>query len=612
MNFNNAASLNCEKFAASLTPSRIETDEFFWSDRGMTRTMTECMVALAQLSSEIAQCIRQSIDLETVLTTTVTKIRQFLSVDRVCIYRFEADWSGVIAVESVNDTTQSILGLHIKDSFFDENSGREQYKQGRMQAIADIDQAELSPCHADMLMRLQVKANLVVPILQQTGDQERLWGLLVAHECLTARQWEPFEMQLLWQLAAQIGIAIQQAELYQQVMRLNTELEQQVRDRTAQLEQALDFDALLKRISDRVRDTLDEDHILETVVRELANELGVVCEPLLNDLTSQAASATAIDRQDEQAIQLCRQDQRARQTVLLCPIFNSDEGLLGHLQLIRPANQQFSSAEVRLVQQVASQCAIALRQARLDKAAQARLQALEQLHQQKDEFLTTVSQALRSPVCNMKMALQMLETTWQGEVAGLTDVTYERQQRFMQILNRECDREIQLLNDLFDLQRLEADLQTVSPGAIELPLWLVQVSKLFQARAQQRHQVLQVELQPNLPILITDPAHLGRIVNELLTNACKYTPPGGEITLAARADVRTVQIQVTNTGNEIPPEDQEQIFEKFYRSSKADRWQQGGTGLGLAVVKQLTTLLRGEVQLESGSDRTRFTVTLPR
>jgi signal transduction histidine kinase len=73
-----------------------------------------------------------------------------------------------------------------------------------------------------------------------------------------------------------------------------------------------------------------------------------------------------------------------------------------------------------------------------------------------------------------------------------------------------------------------------------------------------------------------------------------------------------VQIQVTNTGNEIPPEDQAQIFEKFYRSSKADRWQQGGTGLGLAVVKQLTTLLRGEVQLESGSDRTRFTVTLPR
>ncbi|WP_190766640.1 GAF domain-containing protein [Microcoleus sp. FACHB-1515] len=609
----NADSAAWKDFDASLACTE-KANQLFWFDRVITPSMPELLTALTQLSSEIAQSIRRSLDFELILTTIASRIREFLNVDRVCVYRFEFDWSGTIVAESVSDPSHSILGLQIKDTFFNAQ-GREQYQQGRMQAIADVSEANLSPCHADLLERMHVKANLVVPIVQQTDTQERLWGLLVAHQCSAPHEWQSFEVHLLWQIAAQVSLAIQQAELYQQVTRLNAELAAQVRDRTLQLQQMQEFDALLKRISDRVRDTLDEDEILATVVHELSRALGVVCEPQLDDPTNRSRSAPGTGsttlEQDGQPVQLCRQDQRARQSLLLCPIFN-DEGLLGHLQLMRPASQQFSAIEVRLVQQVASQCAIAIRQARLDKAAQMRLHDLEQLHQQKDEFLTTVSQALRSPVCNIKMALQMLEATWQREVMPSSGEGTQRQQRYLQILNRECDREIQLLNDLLDLQRLEADLQTVSRGAIELPLWLMQVSKLFQARTQQRQQTIHLDLQPNLPILITDPTHLGRIISELLTNACKYTPPGGDIILATQADAKTVRIRVINTGNAIAPEDQAQIFDKFYRAPKSDRWQQGGTGLGLAVVKKLTLLLNGDVQVESANDCTCFTITLPR
>lgn len=603
MNADHAAWKN---FDAPLACSET-ADRSFWFDQVMTPSMPELLTALTQLSSEIAQSIRRSLDFELILTTITSRIREFLSVDRVCVYRFESDWSGTIVAESVNDPNRSILGLQIKDTFFNAQ-GREQYQRGRMQAIPDVSEANLSPCHADLLERLQVKANLVVPIVEQTDTQERLWGLLVAHQCSAPHEWQSFEVHLLWQVAAQISVAIQQAELYQQVTRLNAELAAQVRDRTLQLQQMQEFDALLRRISDRVRDTLDEDEILATVVHELSTALGVICEPQLED----SASRSIAFKQDDQPVQLCRQDQRARRSVLLCPIFN-DEGLLGHLQLMRPASQQFSAIEVRLVQQVASQCAIAIRQARLGKAAQTRLHDLEQLHQQKDEFLTTVSQALRSPVCNIKMALQMLEATWQREMLpNLSEATEQRQQRYIQILNRECDREIQLLNDLLDLQRLEADLQTVSRGAIELPLWLMQVSRLFQARAEQRQQTIHLDLQPHLPILITDPTHLGRIISELLTNACKYTPPGGTIILAAQADAKTVRIRVVNTGSAIAPEEQTRIFNKFYRAPKSDRWQQGGTGLGLAVVKKLTLLIGGEVQVESANDCTCFTIVLPR
>ncbi|MDV2997044.1 MAG: Adaptive-response sensory-kinase SasA [Chroococcidiopsis sp. SAG 2025] len=170
------------------------------------------------LVARMSQRIRQSLQLEAVLSTTVVEVRQCLQADRVFIYRFELDWGGAVIVESVVPEWTSILGSKLKDPSF-APTFVQLYKEGRVQATADIYAGELTECYVEFLAQFQVRAALVVPILQ--ADQ--LWGLLVVNQCVAPRQWQQWEINLLRQLATQLAIALQQAELYQQ---LQSELEE--------------------------------------------------------------------------------------------------------------------------------------------------------------------------------------------------------------------------------------------------------------------------------------------------------------------------------------------------------------------------------------------------
>jgi two-component system, cell cycle sensor histidine kinase and response regulator CckA len=204
-----------------------------------------------QLVGEIAQGIRKSLKLEEILSTTVSEVWEFLQADRVFIYRFKPDWSGVVVTESVNSDYLPILGKEIKDSFFEQNYGWQLYQKGRIQATEDIYTAGLSKCHIDLLTKLQIRANLVVPILQEQG----LWGLLVVNQCDSPRQWQPLDINLLSNLAMQVAIAIQQSTLFEQVQ---TELIERKQAEQKILEQA----ALLDVATDAIFVQDMENHIL--------------------------------------------------------------------------------------------------------------------------------------------------------------------------------------------------------------------------------------------------------------------------------------------------------------------------------------------------------------
>ncbi|MBW4649484.1 MAG: PAS domain S-box protein [Kastovskya adunca ATA6-11-RM4] len=588
-----------------------------------------------RLVSAMQERIRQSLNLEEILNTTVAEVRQFLQTDRAVIFRFQPDWSGVVAVESVANGWTSILKTKIHDPCFEEKYVQ-RYKEGRTKATEDIYTAGLDPCHIELLVQLQVRANLIVPIRQG----EKLWGLLIVHHCTAPRQWQQLEIDLLASLATQVGIAIQQSELYQQVQLLNADLERQVQERTAQLQQALEFEARLKCVTDKVRDSLDENLILQTAVQELALGLKVCCcDTALYDI-EQGISTTRYEYTGSRAtsqervcqladfpefygqllqgqhFQFCKfYPVRDWVTALACPIFDN-QGVLGDLWLFKQKAHVFSELEIRFVQQVANQCAIAIRQARLYQAAQAQVEELEKLHCLKDEFLSTVSHELRSPVSNMKMAIQMLEITLNRD--GIVDATGakplaegSKASRYLQILHSECKRETNLINDLLDLQRLEAGTQPLTLEVIDLPVWFPQVLKPFEERAQNRQQILQLDISSHLPQLVSDSSSLERLVAELLNNACKYTPPGEQITITAEANSGLLQLSVSNSGVEIPANQFPYIFEKFYRIPNADPWKQGGTGLGLALVKKLVEHLGGSIKAESAAKITCFTVEIP-
>ena len=168
--------------------------------------------------------IRETLELEAIFRTTAIEIRQHLNADRVGIFRFYPDlgWNdGELVSEDVLPQYSSALAAHIHDHCFGAQYAA-YYHQGRVQAIADIYAGQLSACHIEILSSFQIRANLVVPLLLGT----HLWGLLCVHQCAAPRQWQPNEIEFVQQIALQVGIALQQAELLEQTQRRSAELDE--------------------------------------------------------------------------------------------------------------------------------------------------------------------------------------------------------------------------------------------------------------------------------------------------------------------------------------------------------------------------------------------------
>jgi PAS domain S-box-containing protein len=182
----------------------------------------------AKLSAEISQKIRQSLQLEEILQTTVKEVQTMLGVDRVLLFRFEADGSGTIVKEKVLAGYPPVMGQEITDPCFD-LSYHDRYHQGQIDSVADLTQSGLTPCYVEFLQQFAVQASVTAPILLR----DKLWGLLIIHHCRATRVWLSSEVALISQLANQIGIALSQAQLLEQerqqrqeLARSNAELEQ--------------------------------------------------------------------------------------------------------------------------------------------------------------------------------------------------------------------------------------------------------------------------------------------------------------------------------------------------------------------------------------------------
>ncbi|MEH1869830.1 MAG: PAS domain S-box protein [Nostoc sp.] len=196
-----------------------------------------------QLMAAIALRIRQSLQVEEILGVAVAEVRQFLQTDRVVIYQFQPDMSGIVVAESILPGWVVAMGAPIRDNCFQNGAGAD-YHQGKKRAIDDIYQASLTECYLEVLEQFQVKASLVVPIMVTN----KLWGLLIAHQCTAPRNWQSSELDLLDQLAVQIAIAVQQASAYQQA-----QAELQERKRT---------EAILRESEQRFRQMADTAPVL--------------------------------------------------------------------------------------------------------------------------------------------------------------------------------------------------------------------------------------------------------------------------------------------------------------------------------------------------------------
>lgn len=616
---------------------KVKSAEFEQDESCTNLGHASLVIERENLVAAIALRIRQSLDLELILQQTVAEVRQFLRADRVLIYRFEPDLSGVIVVESLTESTQSVFGYKLHDPCFAEQH-LERYKQGKVHVVDDVEQAKLVTCYHDVLKRFGVRANLVVPIV--ANDQ--LWGLLITHHCHAPRPWQASEVELLRQLATQVGIAVQQAELYDRVQSQNVYLEQKVNQRTAKLERSIKFVTLTQKVTTKMRDSLDELQILQTVTQEIGDVLKIdrckielynsdrteakvayeytSADPNCQGRTRIVADFPELDfqllqRQSLQFVEFVPELNprltslnETQATRLVCPICD-DQGILGNLWLLRPKEAYFEVDEIILVEQVANQCAIAIRQARLYQHSQIQVQELARLNLLKDDFLKTISHELRTPMSSIQLASETLEILIKKEMGSHRSATFSK---VLNIFHTACDRQNQLVSDLLTLCYIDAKQEMMTMEWIDLSVYLPQIIEPFTKRIKKQQQTLKIDLSPTLPLIKSDFSSIQRILTELLNNACKYTPPGETIGIIATARDQQIQLKIYNTGIEIPLDEQQRVFDKFYRIPNHDPWQYGGTGIGLALVKNLIELLGGNIYLTSQLQKTMFTLDFPR
>lgn len=187
-----------------------------------------CKDKRQQVLFQVISKLRESLDLNTIFTTTTIEVRQLLNADRVSIFRFypDSEWTeGEFVSEDVLPEFHSALMTQIHDRCFGERYAVH-YQNGQLQAVSDIYQAGLSDCHLEILRRFQIRANLAVPLLQ--GHQ--LWGLLCIHQCAAPRHWQADEIEFVSQIAAHLGVALQQAKLLEQTQQQSIELAQALRE----------------------------------------------------------------------------------------------------------------------------------------------------------------------------------------------------------------------------------------------------------------------------------------------------------------------------------------------------------------------------------------------
>jgi PAS domain S-box-containing protein len=227
--------------------------------------------------------------------------------------------------------------------------------------------------------------------------------------------------------------------------------------------------------------------------------------------------------------------------------------------------------------------------------------ARKEIERLKDELVSTVSHELRTPLTSLRGFTELMLTR---------DFPADQQRRFLTIMNDEAARLTDLINDFLDLQRIESGRQTYVFSDVDL-LSLLQEAVAPFVNVAEKHR-FHLAVPNSLPPVRIDSNRIRQVLTNLLSNAIKFSPHGGEITLSAYDRGDYVEVHVTDDGIGIPTEAIPQLFDKFFRVDNTETRQISGTGLGLALVKQIIEAHRGQVRVESASGKgSTFSFLLP-
>lgn len=282
---------------------------------------------------------------------------------------------------------------------------------------------------------------------------------------------------------------------------------------------------------------------------------------------------------------------------LTCPLIALDKPIgFMFFSSMRPFT--YEHAHVELFLQIAGQLAMIVEKGRL-------YQQLVELNELKNKFLGIAAHDLRSPLSVVKMSLGLL-------LSGMVGGVPENQRDLMDRMNRSCESMLALINDLLDVSAIEAGKLDLRLRPVELAPYLEQCHAANALLAQGKAIALRLELEPGLPTVSMDVDRIAQVLNNLITNAIKFSYSETTVTLKARRVGTDVELAIADQGQGIPAAEIRQIFTEFGRASVQSTAGEKSTGLGLAIVKRMVEAHGGRIWVQSRvGEGSTFTFTLP-
>jgi signal transduction histidine kinase len=283
------------------------------------------------------------------------------------------------------------------------------------------------------------------------------------------------------------------------------------------------------------------------------------------------------------------------QTVLMVPV-RREQKVIGAVILRRDGSNAFTAGEQDLVERVVARAAVAIENARLYDAVQAADRA-------KSEFVGIVAHDLKVP---------MTSISGYADLALLQGGLTERQQGFLEKVKATVQRMAMLVSDLSDISRIESGHFFMNKTHVKIPDVIQAVKDNTLTEIQARKHSLVEEVAPDLPEMWVDYYRLLQVLTNLVSNAYKYTPDGGTITVRVQPRIDRIEFSVTDTGIGLSPENVKKLGTKFWRGEDDYTRSQPGTGLGFAITSSLVEQMGGKIVIDSEVGKgSRFTFTLP-
>ncbi|MEA2572597.1 MAG: hypothetical protein QOI24_4598 [Acidobacteriota bacterium] len=490
---------------------------------------------------------------------------------------------------------------------------------------ADAWNEIVDPEHREALTQFGIRSAMTVPI-RGTGKP---YGTMTFVLTSTTRAYDAFDLLVAEELARRAGAAIERSRLFEAeraqrlVAERSTHRVEYLQRLTSMLAQAVTIEEAVAAVTADLRAVLHATVVVIGLVTEdgqqirVAGSAGLASDvedryryvplnagiPLTEAVVTRAPIFIGTREEAEKRspfIRDARPDSRAWASIPL----ETHGRVIGALGLSFPEEHPFDAEEQSFIASAAAQCALALERSILFESERHLREEAEHASRAKDEFLAILSHELRTPLTSVLGWADLLRMTHDDDPVLVEQLTALRKAALMQA---------RLIDDLLDVSRIVTGKLRITRRSVELNECVCTTAEAQRLNAEARGVDLICDTQPEPIMMNVDADRIQQVVGNLVANALKFTPRGGEVRVSVRSQDDRATIVVRDSGDGISPEFLPHVFDRFRQASVGDSRSYSGLGLGLSIVQHLVQLHGGSVKAESdglGKGAT-FTVTLP-